>query len=80
MMDDRMDDKSADAKKVVLLAEFDRNRDGREAGCRDYSGTTEEHCDPQTNIRKKTRLPSPTRNERIFFRSLTEIITIGNDN
>ena len=35
-------------QKVELLAELDRNRDGREVGCRDYSGEAE-RCHPQTN-------------------------------
>jgi len=38
-------------KKVGDFAEFDRNRDGREVGCRDYSGKAGERCDRQTNIR-----------------------------
>ena len=52
-------------QKVVLLAEFDRNRDGREVGCRDQPGANIERCDGQTNIRKKkTRLgPPPEMNE-----------------
>ena len=41
MMDDRMDDKSEEKS----LAEFDRNRDGMEVGCRDFSGKRSEHCD-----------------------------------
>ena len=44
MMDDRYDDKSADAKKWDF-AEFDRNRDGREVGCRDLAGKAGERCD-----------------------------------
>ena len=52
-------------QKVVLLAEFDRNRDGREVGCRDYSGEAEEQCHRQTNQQtdrhtvKKTKTPVP---------------------
>ena len=40
-------------QKVVLLAEFDRNRDGREVGCRDYSGKAERQRDPQRCDGKK---------------------------
>ena len=44
-------------QKVGLLAEFDRNRDGREVGCRDYSGKAGEGCHRQTDIRKKNKTP-----------------------
>ena len=68
--------------KVVIFRAFDRNGDGREVGCRDQPGANIERCHEQTNRHtvKKTRLRSPTRNERKIFRSLTEIITRGNDN
>ena len=36
-------------QKVVILAEFDRSRDGREVGCRDQPGERSEHCDRQTD-------------------------------
>jgi len=64
------------------FAEFDCNRDGREVGCRDQPGANIERCHEQNQQTsgKKTRLRSPTRNERKFFRSLTERITRGNDN
>ena len=53
-------------QKVVLLAEFDCNRDGREVGCRDQPGANIERCDGQTNGQtnqptygKKNKTPVP---------------------
>ena len=71
-------------QKVELLAEFDRNRDRREGGCRDFSGKAGERCHVQTyeptSGKKKQDSGPPLEMNEIFFRSLTEIITRGNDN
>ena len=51
--------------------ELDCNRDGREVGCRDYSGKAEEKRAPrQTNeptSGKKNETPVPTGNEQNFL-------------
>ena len=49
-------------QKVEIFAEFDRDRDGRDVGCRDQSGEAGERCDEQTNqptSGKKTKTPVP---------------------
>ena len=56
-----------DKSKEVKSGEIHRNRDGREGGCRDFSGKADERCDGQTNERKKKHCVGPPLEMSNFF-------------